>query len=737
MRLLCLLFAFFLMSSAVICQTNSSEPVVVIPGTISFSGILPNPDAAPKEIFPHFAFFAEKDGNSPLWSEDQAVWVQSNGSYTVLLGLVSSGGIPPSLFASGDPRWIGVSLDGVEVGPRTLMVSVPYAMKAADADTLGGLPPAAFVTWETLNKSATAVTNPQATSIINSAALGNSVAGSLPEVGGEPIAKQGTKFFGNIAATTVSAAITDKGGQVHNAKAYGATGNGTGINDCSGIAAAFAARDAAGGGQVLIPAGNYIVGATCRITTTTPGLITGAGMCNLDNSLGSASTCGTRIASSDSTGVFLSVATEGVTVRDIGFVNTAATLTSGAPLRSTSTAYLQQMNLESVSCAGFYDCAEEWVGATWHITKSYFSLYTHCGIDVQNMLALDSGDGQIEGNEFASSVAGNVGVCYESGAGLKISGNKFVGSWGATGMTNAIMVNQSGGSGQTLILNNDIDGTNGPGINLVKGYNYTIIANNYIAPEGNNSAIVCSGALAGLYIGGGYLGAPPGTPNISAANCQGVITPYAFNSNNTTANVVNPKLYDSSNFGSGSPTFSGNLTVGSSTTAQLTLDSSNSGTTYPASITASFQNGTTGGMSFTLPRNLTGFGYNFWNQGQTRKLFYIDSTSGKVNSQYQTLDDGSRNAQFLGNGTFNGGSLLVGCSAAVTGASCPTTSTLSLDSSYAGSYYPSSVTSSFLTKGMVFTLPRNLSGFGYYFRNSGGTSNLAVIDSVSGNLGTR
>ena len=36
-------------------------------------------------------------------------------------------------------------MEGEAEKPRTLLMSVPYALKAADAETIGGLPPSAFV----------------------------------------------------------------------------------------------------------------------------------------------------------------------------------------------------------------------------------------------------------------------------------------------------------------------------------------------------------------------------------------------------------------------------------------------------------------------------------------------------------------------------------------------------------------------------------------------------------------
>jgi hypothetical protein len=49
------------------------------------------------------------------------------------------------LFTSGEARWLGVQAEGQGQQPRVLLLSVPYALKAADAETVGGLPASAFV----------------------------------------------------------------------------------------------------------------------------------------------------------------------------------------------------------------------------------------------------------------------------------------------------------------------------------------------------------------------------------------------------------------------------------------------------------------------------------------------------------------------------------------------------------------------------------------------------------------
>jgi Chaperone of endosialidase len=95
------------------------------------------------------SIYAEASGGTPLWQETQSLAVDSQGRYAALLGLTTDG-LPVDLFASGEPRWLGLQfLRGGEAElPRTLATSVPYAMKAAkasDADTLGGLPASAFL----------------------------------------------------------------------------------------------------------------------------------------------------------------------------------------------------------------------------------------------------------------------------------------------------------------------------------------------------------------------------------------------------------------------------------------------------------------------------------------------------------------------------------------------------------------------------------------------------------------
>jgi hypothetical protein len=91
-----------------------------------------------------FLLYKDEQGGAPLWVETQNVTPDKNGRYTVTLGATASEGLPTDVFANGEARWLGVQVEGQAEQPRVLLVSVPYALKAVDAQTLGGLPASAF-----------------------------------------------------------------------------------------------------------------------------------------------------------------------------------------------------------------------------------------------------------------------------------------------------------------------------------------------------------------------------------------------------------------------------------------------------------------------------------------------------------------------------------------------------------------------------------------------------------------
>ena len=118
-----------------------------LPRLVRFSGTAKDLNGNPLSgvIGVTFALYTGQTGGAPLWLETQNVTADSNGHYAVLLGSTHPDGLPAELFTSEQAHWVGVQISGQEEQSRVLLVSAPYALKAGDAETIGGLPPSAFV----------------------------------------------------------------------------------------------------------------------------------------------------------------------------------------------------------------------------------------------------------------------------------------------------------------------------------------------------------------------------------------------------------------------------------------------------------------------------------------------------------------------------------------------------------------------------------------------------------------
>ena len=134
--------------------TSSGQATMSVPRLIKFSGAVKDvtgkPLNGPVEV--NFAIYKEQTDAAPLWQETQTLQLDEQGRYTVLLGAMQGEGLPMELFASGEARWLGVQAQGAETQPRVLLVSVPYALKAADAETLAGKRVSDFVLAQQLKE---------------------------------------------------------------------------------------------------------------------------------------------------------------------------------------------------------------------------------------------------------------------------------------------------------------------------------------------------------------------------------------------------------------------------------------------------------------------------------------------------------------------------------------------------------------------------------------------------------
>jgi hypothetical protein len=117
-----------------------------VPALIRYSGFALGEDGKPlgNRASVTFLIFTDQQGGAPVFTESQDVPVDADGRYTVELGATLPNGIPATVFANGDARWLEVQIAGQNPQPRVLLLSVPYALKAGDATTLGGLPVSAF-----------------------------------------------------------------------------------------------------------------------------------------------------------------------------------------------------------------------------------------------------------------------------------------------------------------------------------------------------------------------------------------------------------------------------------------------------------------------------------------------------------------------------------------------------------------------------------------------------------------
>lgn len=149
-------------AASVVGALSTPGALASVPEVLHYQGHLANaagepvdcPEAATCPGFPFsltFRLYAAPEGGDALWTEAHPSVPISNGIFHLLLGATVP--LAPSLLDSD--VWLGVSVGaGKEMSPRQRLVSVPYALRAAesdwslacaDASTLEGLPAASFV----------------------------------------------------------------------------------------------------------------------------------------------------------------------------------------------------------------------------------------------------------------------------------------------------------------------------------------------------------------------------------------------------------------------------------------------------------------------------------------------------------------------------------------------------------------------------------------------------------------
>src|ERR1700722_6433616 len=209
MVLMVVLGLFCVGALAVFAQSADTAPTRVgaqtataqesVPRLVQFTGTLKAAAARPLAGVASvtFAIYADQDGGTPLWNETQNVLADGSGHFNVLLGSATAAGVPTELFGTGQSRWLGVTIARQPEMSRILLASVPYALKAADAETLGGLPASAYVTTQSL---AARATTPGGTTIL-----------TTPQISAHPNAAASTAFSDATSAALPQATPTGAG----------------------------------------------------------------------------------------------------------------------------------------------------------------------------------------------------------------------------------------------------------------------------------------------------------------------------------------------------------------------------------------------------------------------------------------------------------------------------------------------------------------------------------------------
>ena len=202
----CIVFAVGLLvvvSSVAQDSADKTQPAAdVVPRLIKFSGTAKDETGGSISgiLGMTFALYKDKLGGSPLWLETQNVRADANGHYTVILGATQPDGLPVELFMSGEARWLGVRT-GQQEQPRVLLVSVPYAIKAHEAETFAGRSISDFVLNETQNFPNGGASNRSSATAVNSSTSSS----TLPPPAGP------TNFSGSNATQIVGVTQTGSG----------------------------------------------------------------------------------------------------------------------------------------------------------------------------------------------------------------------------------------------------------------------------------------------------------------------------------------------------------------------------------------------------------------------------------------------------------------------------------------------------------------------------------------------
>ena len=110
--------------------------IAQIPQTINYQGYLTNSASQPVNAAVNVTFrlYTTASGGAPVWQETQSGIGVGNGVFTAVLGSATPLNLPFNV-----PYFLSVQVNAdAEMAGRQPLSSVPYALKAASAETLAG-----------------------------------------------------------------------------------------------------------------------------------------------------------------------------------------------------------------------------------------------------------------------------------------------------------------------------------------------------------------------------------------------------------------------------------------------------------------------------------------------------------------------------------------------------------------------------------------------------------------------
>jgi hypothetical protein len=433
LRAACVVLGFLSLAQLTFAQ-STAETASALPRLVRFGGTVKDLNGSPLTgvVGITFALYSEQTGGAALWLETQNVTADGNGHYVALLGSTKPDGLPTELFITEQARWVGVQVSGQAEQPRVLLVSVPYALRALDAETVGGRPASAFMPAP--NSSASSSSN----AAVNGAVAPSGAAPALSGGGTKdyvPLWLSSTKLgnsklfqsaTGNVGVGTKTPAATlDVNGAVNAATSYNVGGT------------AFAYGSYANSNAFLGFAGNSTMTGTSN--TASGWLALYSNTTGYGNTASGFGTLGSNTAGSNNTAVGNNSLLQNTT----GKLNTA---TGSSALESNSTG---QYNTASGSQAMTYNET-----GSNNVASGAFALFDNYAGSDNTAIGFNSLFGNLRGSEntalgetalFVSTGNNNTGVGYNAGYNVTNGSNNIeIGNQGTASDSGAIRIGTAG-----------------------------------------------------------------------------------------------------------------------------------------------------------------------------------------------------------------------------------------------------------------------------------------------------